>query len=107
AMMSVVEGSLVDADVILLVTDIHEQHDESELLQKLARTSAPVVVLINKVDKSSEAEVNAKISYWEQTLQPKAVFAISALHAYNTQAVMDFVLEHLPIHPPYYDKDAL
>lgn len=107
AMMNVVQGSLVDADIILLVTDIHEQHDESEILRKLEHISSPLAVLINKVDKSSEEEVNAKIDYWQKTLNPTTVLAMSALHGYNTQAVMEFVLEHLPVHPPYYDKDAL
>lgn len=107
AMMSVVHGSLVDADIILLVTDIHEQYDESDIIQKLQHTDSPVAVLINKIDKSSEEEVNAKIGYWEETLNPAAVFATSALHGYNVEAVMQFVLDHLPDHPPYYDKDAL
>jgi len=107
AMMSVVQGSLVDADIILLVTDIHEQHDESDIIQRLQHTDSPVAVLINKIDKSSEEEVNAKIAYWEKTLEPKAVFATSALHGYNVAAVMQFILDHLPEHPPYYDKDAL
>lgn len=107
AMMSMVKDSLVDADIILLVTDIHEQHDEEELIEKLKNVESPIAILINKIDKSSEDEVNAKIRYWEQTLEPKAIFATSALHGYNVDAVMQFVLDYLPIHPPYYDKDAL
>ncbi|HZH55368.1 MAG TPA: GTPase Era [Sphingobacteriaceae bacterium] len=107
AMMSMVQGSLVDADMILFVTDIHEQHDEEELIGRLKNVASPIAVLINKIDKSSEEEVNAKINYWEQTLAPKAIFATSALHGYNVEAVMQFVLDHLPEHPPYYDKDAL
>ncbi len=107
AMMSVVQGSLVDADIILLVTDIHEQHDESDIIQKLQHTDSPVAVLINKIDKSSEEEVNAKIRFWQDTLSPRAIFATSALKGYNVEAVMQFVMDHLPEHPPYYDKDAL
>lgn len=107
SMMNIVQGSLVDADIILLVTDIHEQYDETEIIQRLQAREAPVAVLINKIDKSSEEEVNAKIAYWQETLTPNAVFAISALHGYNTAAVMQFVLDHLPEHPPYYDKEAL
>lgn len=107
AMMSMVQGSLVDADIILLVTDIHEMHDEEELIGRLKNMESPIAVLINKIDKSSEEEVNAKIRYWEQTLEPKAIFATSALRGYNIDAVMQFVLDYLPVHPPYYDKDAL
>ena len=107
AMMSVVQGSLVDADMILLVTDIHEHYDESDIIQRLQHTESPVAVLINKIDKSSEEEVNTKIKYWQETLSPQAVFATSALHGYNIDAVRQFVMDNLPVHPPYYDKDAL
>ncbi len=107
AMMNIVQGSLIDADVLLLVTDINEQYDEGDVLEKLKQTESPVAVLINKIDKSTEAEVSQKIKYWENLLQPAAVFAISALYGHNVQAVMQFVLDHLPIHPPYYDKDTL
>lgn len=107
SMMSMVQGSLVDADIVLLVTDIHERHDESDIIRRLENISSPVAVLINKIDKSSEEEVNSKIAYWEQALNPEAIFAVSALRGYNIAAVLQFVLDHLPEHPPYYDKDTL
>ncbi len=107
SMMHQVSGSIVDADLILLVTDINETHDENEVLEKLQGSLAPLAVLINKIDKSDEATVKQKIEYWEQKLQPKAIFAISALHEHNIKAIMDFVIESLPEHPPYYEKDFL
>lgn len=107
SMMNFVQGSLVDADVILFVTDINEKYDETDVIEKLKKTDSPVVVLINKIDKSNEEEVKAKVNYWQQTLNPAAVFAISALLGHNIQAVFQFVLDHLPIHPPYYEKDEL
>jgi GTP-binding protein Era len=107
SMMNMVEGSIVDADLILLVTDIHEEYDETDVLKKLEGSLAPIAVLINKIDQSDEEAVKKKVAYWEEKLNPKAVFAISALHDHNIKAVMDFVLENLPEHPAYYEKDAL
>ena len=107
SMMSAVQGSLVDADIILLVTDIHERHDETDIVEKLKTTESPVAVLINKIDTSTPEEVKAKIDYWQETLSPKAIMAVSALHDHNIQGVMQFILEELPEHPPYYEKDAL
>lgn len=107
SMMNMVEGSIVDADLILLVTDIHEEYDETDVLKKLEGSLAPIAVLINKIDLSDEDAVKQKVAYWEEKLNPKAVFAISALHDHNIKAVMDFVMENLPEHPPYYEKDAL
>lgn len=107
SMMSAVNHSLVDADVILLVTDINERYDETDAAAKLQKTSSPTAVIINKIDKSDENTVKSKITYWEEAVHPKAVFAISALHQHNVQAVMDFILENLPEHPAYYEKDTL
>src|SRR3982750_3659037 len=106
-MMHQVDGSIVDADLILLVTDIYEEYDETDVLKKLAGTKAPVAVLINKIDRSDEETVKAKVEFWQEKLNPVAVFAISALHDHNVISVMNFVIEHLPEHPAYYDKDLL
>jgi len=106
-MMHQVSGSLVDADVVLLVTDINERYDESDVTEKLKGSLAPLIVLINKIDKSDEETVKHKIAYWEETLKPKAVFAISALHNHNVQAIMDMVIDMIPEHPAYYEKDFL
>ena len=107
SMMHQVDGSIVDADLILLVTDIYEEYDEADVLKKLEGSLAPLAVLVNKVDQSDEETVKTKIEYWQEKLKPKAIFAISALKDYNVLAVMNFVLEHLPEHPAYYDKDLL
>ncbi|RFZ92444.1 GTPase Era [Mucilaginibacter conchicola] len=107
SMMHQVEGSIVDADLILLVTDIKEEYDEQDVLKKLEKSDAPLAILINKIDLSNEEEVRAKAAYWQEKLNPKAVFAVSALHDHNIKGIFDFVLENLPEHPPYYEKDAL
>lgn len=107
SMMGMVNDSLVDADIILFVTDINEKHDESDVIEKLKKTESPVAVVINKIDKSNQELVFAKIEYWKNTLNPKAIFAVSALKEYNVQGVMEFITENLPEHPAYYDKDTL
>ncbi|HVW13030.1 MAG TPA: GTPase Era [Mucilaginibacter sp.] len=106
-MMHQVEGSLVDADVLLLVTDINEKHDESDVIEKLEGSFAPLAVIINKIDQSDEQKVKDKIDYWQKKLNPKAIFAVSALKEYNVESVMNFVLDKLPEHPAYYEKDFL
>ena len=107
SMMHQVDGSIVDADLILLVTDIYEEYDETDVLKKLEGSLAPVAVLINKIDQSDEETVKKKVDFWQEKLNPKAVFAVSALLEHNIKAVMDFVIENLPEHPAYYEKDAL
>ncbi|MEE1884793.1 GTPase Era [Pedobacter flavus] len=107
SMMNFVNGALVDADLILFVTDINEQHDEDDVLAKIQNTNIPIVVLLNKIDQSTQEKVEEKKKYWEEKLKPKHIFAISALHHYNLDGLLDMILENLPEHPPYYDKEDL
>ncbi len=107
SMMNFVMGSIIDADILLFVTDIHERYDENDVLEKLRNTSSPVAVIINKVDKSSEEEVKAKIEFWQEKINPAIIFPISALLGYNVEAVMNYIKDNLPEHAPYYEKDEL
>lgn len=107
SMMNFVQGSLIDADVVLFMTDIHEKYDENDVLEQLSKTSAPVAVLINKIDKSSEEEVKEKIQFWQEKLNPDSIFALSALLGHNVMPLLDYIKEKLPVHPPYYEKDEL
>lgn len=107
SMMSFVNGALSDADLILFVTDINEGHDENDVLEKISNTTIPLVVLINKIDNSTQSEVDEKTAYWQEKLNPKHIYAISALHGYNLEGILPLILDHIPEHPPYYDKEEL
>lgn len=107
SMMSSVKGALTDADLILFVTDINETHDENDVLDKIMDTTIPMIVLINKIDNASQEEVETKMAFWQEKLNPKHIYAISALHLYNLDGIMERVLEHLPEHAPFYDKEDL
>ena len=107
SMMNFVKGALSDADLILFVTDINEQYDENDVLEKIINSTIPMIVLINKIDGATQEQVDEKQAYWQELLKPKHIFAISALHKYNLDGIMDMVLDYLPEHPPYYDKEDL
>jgi len=107
SMMSFVSTSLEDADVIVFVTDIKEKFDEEDVLKRLNNTSTPIIVLINKIDLATEDQIISKKHFWNEKLRPKEVIPISALTGTNVQQVFDLVVENLPEHPPYYEKDAL
>jgi len=106
-MMNSVKGALTDADLILFVTDINEQHDENDVLEKITHTSIPMIVLINKIDNATQEQVDEKVAYWQEQLKPKHIFAISALHQYNLDGILNTVLNYLPEHDPFYDKEDL
>jgi len=107
SMMSSVKGALSDADLILFVTDVNEQHDENDVLEKITSSTIPLIVLINKIDNASQEQVETKIAHWQEQLRPKHIFAISALEKYNLDGIMSTVLEYIPEHAPFYDKEDL
>ena len=107
SMMNFVKGALSDADLILFVTDVNEQHDENDVLEKIINTTIPMIVLINKIDGATQEQVDEKQAYWQELLKPKHIYAISALHKYNLDGILERVLEYLPEHPAYYDKEEL
>jgi len=107
SMMRFVHTSLEDADIILFVTDIYEKHDEEEIVQRLLKTEIPILLLINKIDQASSDDVLAKINYWKDKLPAKEIVPISALEKKGTDKVFELIMQYLPEHPPYYDKDEL
>jgi GTPase len=109
SMMSFVMGSLEDADVILFVTDIFEQYDEDDVLEKLQRIrEANVLILINKTDLATNEQVNEKIIYWKEKFPlAEVILPISALKQQGTDKLLELIVKSLPIHPPYFPKDEL
>lgn len=107
SMMSMVNSSLIDADVIVWVTDINEKQDESDVFEKLKNAEAPVLLIINKVDASNEDLVDEKMKYWQIEMPGATIIPASALKDFNVQSIFQKIVDLLPEHPPYFDKDEL
>ncbi|MCU0415698.1 MAG: GTPase Era [Cytophagaceae bacterium] len=108
SMMSFVDFSLEDADMVVWVVDLTDDTEAEKVIERLQKVSVPVLIVLNKMDTSDQAAVVAAMEKWKG-LFPKAdaVVPVSATEQYNTQAVMDWVLDKLPVHPAYYDKEEL
>jgi len=108
SMLAFSESALVDADVLLYVTDPMETIDKNaDFLQKVAQMEVPVLVLINKIDLTDEKNLVALVEQWHETLPKAEILPISALHKFNVQPVLARIKELLPECPPYFDKDQL
>ena len=108
SMLAFSESALVDADVLLYVTDPMETIDKNaDFLQKVAQMEVPVLVLINKIDLTDEKNLVTLVEQWHETLPKAEILPISALHKFNVQPVLARIKELLPECPPYFDKDQL
>ncbi len=102
-----VESALLDADVVLLMTEVGLQFRENSVIERIKKSNVPVIVLLNKIDLSSQEKVVAAMSHWQQNIPRAEIIPVSALEGFNINKVFDSIVEKLPEHPPYYSKDEL
>ncbi|MBL7797511.1 MAG: GTPase Era [Saprospiraceae bacterium] len=108
AMNRFVEGTLDDADLLLLVFDLTEElEDSNPLLAMLAPAEAPVLLVLNKKDLVKEQRVEDVLNWWAKRIKITGHFAISALKNENTAELLQKITEYLPEGPAYYPTDQL
>ncbi len=108
AMMSFVESSLKDADILLFITDIFENEmNHLQTLETIKKMNKPVLCLINKIDLGDQDKAVERAEYWKEKLPNAQVLPVSALHGFNLDLVWERILELLPESPPYFDKEDI
>ena len=108
SMNDFVNSALKDADVYLFMVEFGTSIDkQKELYKKLQKTDKQVLLLVNKIDLSkNENATKAYVEKWQKILPKAETFIISALNKFNIQVVVNRIKQLIPVHPPYYDKDA-
>ena len=108
SMMGFVNLSLEDADVILFVTDLFETDDEiEEVIKRINESLIPVLLVINKIDLAKEGQLEEVTNYWTSRVKAQLVIPISAKENFNTDRILPEILERLPEHPAFYEKEEL
>jgi GTP-binding protein Era len=108
SMLAFSESALIDADVLLYVTDMVEQIDKNEeFVSKVNRLEIPVLLLINKIDLSNQEVLTERVESLKALLPKAEIIPISALAKFNVDYVMKRIQALLPDSPPYFDKDQL
>ncbi len=107
-MMKFVETAIIDADIILFVTDVVEQADKNqEYIERIGKSNVPVILLINKIDLSDQEAVTKLFDHWSKVFPGATIFPVSAKEKFNIAPVFDRILELLPENPPFFGKDEL
>lgn len=102
------ESALVDADVLIYVTDPIEKIDKnSDFIAKVATLDVPVILIINKIDLTNEDNLVKLVDEWHNLLPKAEIVPVSALARFNVEPVLKRIKELLPESPPYFDKDQL
>jgi len=108
SMMDFVKSAFEDADVLIYMVEIGEKELKDEaFFAKIIHSKIPVLLLLNKIDKSNQEQLEEQIALWKEKVPNAEIYPISALENFNVKEVFARILELLPVSPPYYPKDAL
>lgn len=108
SMMDFVKSAFDDADVLLYMVEIGERGLKDEaFFEKITSSKMPLLLLINKIDKSSQEELEEQVQYWKKKVPNAEIYPISALKTFNVVEVFNRILDLLPESPPFYPKDQI
>ena len=108
SMMDFVKTAFEDADVLLYMVEIGEQSLKDEaFFKKITHSKVPVLLLLNKIDKSNQEELEEQVQLWKAKVPNAEIMPISALEGFQVKEVFERILELLPESPPFYPKDQL
>lgn len=107
-MMKFVDTALIDADVILFVTDVVEKPGKNaDYIERIRKSNVPVIAVINKIDLSDQESVTRLFEYWGEVFPGGSIYPVSAKEKFNLDVVFSRILELLPENPPFFGKDEL
>jgi len=108
SMLNFSRSALSDADVLLYVTDVFDSYEKNEdFVEKVKLNSAPLLLIINKIDLIDEEKLVSLIEKWKILLPKAEIFPVSAIEKFNVDNLFNRIKELLPESPPFFDKDQL
>ena len=108
SMMGFVKSAFEDADVLVYMVEIGEKELKDEaFFNKITTSKIPVLLLLNKIDKSDQEMLEEQVQLWAQKVPNAEIFPVSALEGFNVKEIFNRILELLPESPPFYPKDQL
>ena len=108
SMMDFVKSALEDADVLLYMVEIGEKSiKDSEVHDKIQSAKIPTIILLNKIDLSNQEDIENQINIWSNQYPNTEIYPVSALNNFNTEKVINRIIELIPESPAYFPKDQL
>lgn len=123
-MLEFSRSALVDADVLLYVTEPQDAVDRNpDFIEKVRRMASAspslegragegfigprVFLIINKIDLTTQETLESLVSFWHSQLPEAEIFPISAQECFGVAQLFDAIKEALPVGPPFFPKDQL
>lgn len=108
-MLEFSRSALVDADVLLYVTDVQDNVDRNpEFLDKVKRMShSRIFLVLNKIDLTTPETLDNLVAFWEKELPGAEIYPISAKEQFGIDQLVNAIRDALPECPPFFPKDQL
>ncbi|MBO4601074.1 MAG: GTPase Era [Bacilli bacterium] len=97
-----------DVDAILLVVDAKEGLGKGDkyIINSLEKNSIPVILVLNKIDRMTTAELMKRISEYKDLFAFADIVPVSALKKDNIERLIKVVKEYLTDDVKYFDDDV-
>lgn len=107
-MLEFSKSALVDADIILYVTDVVENIEKNlDFIDKVNKSDIPVLLVINKIDLTTQEKLEALFDKWKSLIPRAEIFSLSATENFNVDNLYKRIVELLPEGEPFFPKDEL
>ena len=107
-MLEFSKSALVDADIILYVTDVVENIEKNlDFIDKVNKSDIPVLLVINKIDLTTQEKFEALFDKWKSLIPRAEIFPLSATENFNVDNLYKRIVELLPEGEPFFPKDEL
>lgn len=117
-MLEFSRSALVDADVLLYVTDVQDSADRNaDFLDKVKHIAAAsaqqggkgpkVFLIINKIDLTTQDTLERLVEFWHKQLPEAEIRPVSAKEQFGVQQLFEDIKNALPEGEPFFDKDQL
>ena len=110
-MLEFSRSALVDADVLLYVTDVTDSADRNadflEKVKKMASAGTRVFLIINKIDLTTQETLESLVNFWHAQLPEAEIFPISAQERFGVDQLFEAIKAALPECPPFFPTDQL
>ena len=101
--------SMNDVDVILFLIDVTKEFGKGDkfILEKLKETNAPVLLVLNKIDKINYEEVLPKIMEYKDYFPFKEIIPVSATKNKNINELIKTIANYLNDDIKYYNNEVI
>jgi GTP-binding protein Era len=106
-MMQAVKSSLEDADVAILLLDIHDNWTTCDAVFSSLKLSVPAIVVINKTDKATATKIEEAKIFFRDKPYCRKLITLSALNKQQVKELLDVIVEMLPDGEPFFAEDEM